>query len=307
MSAGAPKTRRPARTEPYTRLGDNHESTGEDRLWVGRSPVSGRRARSERDARRRSLSQNFLRSPAIAAELVAEAEILRSELVVEIGAGSGILTRALAASAGSVMAIEVDAALASRLRERFGSDPRVRIVEGDVRSTSLPHDPFRVVASLPFGQMTQILRHLLDDLRTPLTRADVIVQWEAAWKRILVPPRIVLTICWAPWWRFSITHRIPARSFRPVPAVDAAVLAIERRAQPLLPPSQRPRFEALVRAGFHRTQLPLSRALARHASAATVNRALGTVGAYRGATAADLSARQWVDLFGSIRKEVGAT
>jgi 23S rRNA (adenine-N6)-dimethyltransferase len=262
--------------------------------------VAGRGPRSERDARRRAHSQNFLHSSAVASELVADAEIVESDLVVDIGAGSGVLTAALANAARKVVAIEVDPALASGLRERFSRDTRVTVLEADALAVPLPGEPFRVLASLPFAKTTPILRRLLDDPGAGPARADVIVQWEAGVKRIQTPPRNVLTIQWSPWWRFSVTRRVAAECFRPIPAVDAAFVSIRRRSEPLLDPAQRDAFSAFVRRAFERVQVPLVRTLASDASPHHVRRAIARVGAHRDARPSDLASHQWVRLFRAL-------
>ncbi len=81
--------------------------------------MRARRARSFRDVRRRAYGQNFLASRAIAAQLVRQAKVGRGDLVLEIGAGNGILTAELARRARRVFAVEIDPVWAARLRERF--------------------------------------------------------------------------------------------------------------------------------------------------------------------------------------------
>jgi protein-L-isoaspartate O-methyltransferase len=81
--------------------------------------VGARRTRSLRDARRRAYGQNFLASRAIAAQLVRQAKVGRGDLVLEIGAGNGILTAELARQARRVFAVEIDPVWVARLRERF--------------------------------------------------------------------------------------------------------------------------------------------------------------------------------------------
>jgi 23S rRNA (adenine-N6)-dimethyltransferase len=205
--------------------------------------------RTSRDERRRRLGQNFLR-PEIADRLVAEAGFRRGELVVEIGAGPGPITLALARRAVDVIAVELDPVWAKRLRDlvRRAAAARVRVVEANVLSRPLPARPFRVIGSLPFGQTTSILRRLLDDPMVPLERADVIVQWEVARKRAALPPSTMLSTVWAPWWEFRLGRRIPAAEFRPVPQVDAGVLVIRRRERPLLPLAMAGRYGEFVRA-----------------------------------------------------------
>ncbi len=192
--------------------------------------------RTQRDEQRRRLGQNFLR-PDLADALVAQAAFETGELVVEIGAGRGACTFALARRGVKVIALEKDPHWAELLRRevRRRGVENVSVVCCDVRGHRMPRRPFRAVGSLPFGATTAILRHLLDDPDSGLSRADFVVQLEVARKRAAVPPTTMLSTAWAPWWSFEISRRIPAGAFRPVPSVDAAVLRITRRVPPLLP------------------------------------------------------------------------
>jgi 23S rRNA (adenine-N6)-dimethyltransferase len=195
--------------------------------------VSARRW-TRRDERRRRLGQNFLGVEA-ADRLIDQAAFRPNELVVEIGAGRGALTFALARRGVRVIAVEADPFWCRQLRERFAAKPGVRIVTGDFLATALPAEPFRAVGSLPFGRTTDILRRLLDNPRGSMWRADLVVQWEVAQKRAATPPTTLLSAAWAPWWEFRLGSRIIAAEFRPVPRVDAALLTITRRDPPVLP------------------------------------------------------------------------
>ncbi len=192
--------------------------------------------RTRRDERRRRLGQNFLR-PDVADTLVADAAIDPGGLVVDIGAGAGACTFALARHELEVVALEKDPHWAGILRDevRRRGLHNVTVVCRDALDYRLPRRPFRVLSSLPFGATTAILRHLLDDTQSGLERADLVVQWEVARKRAAAPPTTLLSTSWAPWWSFDAGRRIPATAFRPVPAVDAGVLRVTRRVPPLLP------------------------------------------------------------------------
>lgn len=206
------------------------------------------RRRTQRDERRRHLGQNFLRAEA-AERFVQEAGVAPGELVVEIGAGSGCITLALARRGVDLVAVEIDAFWGARLRARIraAGHSNVRVAVADFRSLRLPSVPFRVVGSLPFGQTTSILGHLLDDPARPLTRADLILQWEVARKRAVQPPSSLRGAAWAPWWEFQLGRRIRAHSFRPIPRVDGGVLTIARREPPLLPPEMALAYSRFVR------------------------------------------------------------
>ncbi len=204
--------------------------------------------RTQRDERRRRLGQNVLR-PDIADALVAEAAVTPGELVVEIGAGSGACTLALARRGARVVALEKDPDWAERLHRetRRRGLANVSVLCRDALDSPMPARPFRVLGSIPFGATTALLRHLLDDPRTGLHHADLVVQWEVARKRVATPPTTMLSTTWAPWWDFEVGRRIPARAFRPVPAVDAAVLRVQRRAPSLLPDRMAVAYAAFVR------------------------------------------------------------
>jgi 23S rRNA (adenine-N6)-dimethyltransferase len=207
--------------------------------------------RTARDERRRRLGQNFLR-PELADRFVESAGVRAGDLVVEIGAGSGAITGALARRGAEVLALELDPVWADRLRRSIARAhlDRVRVVAADFLAVPLPNRPFRVVACLPFGNTTAILSRLLDDPGGHMRRADVIVQWEVAHKRSAVPASTLRSTGWAPWWDFQLGRRIPAREFRPVPRVDGGVLVVTRRDPPLLPPAMAPRYRSFVRANW---------------------------------------------------------
>jgi 23S rRNA (adenine-N6)-dimethyltransferase len=205
--------------------------------------------RTQRDERRRSLGQNFLR-PERADQLVESAGFTAGDLVVEIGAGRGAITHALARRGVQVIALEKDPHWADSLRrevERRGVDGAVRVVRCDALDYRLPRRAYRVIGSLPFGATTAILRHLLDDPGSSLVRADLIVQWEVARKRAVVPPSTLLSTTWAPWWSFEVVRGLPAAAFRPVPSIDAAVLRVIRRDPPLLPLRMAGAYASFVR------------------------------------------------------------
>ena len=247
--------------------------------------MSDRRARGARRPDR-ARSQHFLRTQALAAELVRDARIHPDELVLDLGAGGGRLTAELASAARRVRAVELDAHWANHLRGRW---PNVDVVRADAASVELPRQSFRVVANLPFDRTTAILRHLLDDPSVPLVRADVVVEWAVALKRAVPWPSTVNGVLWGAWYVSSVTRRLPRSSFDPPPDVDAGVLVLERRARPLVSDRSWRAYRAFVAAGFRRGLRAIAPAhtlrqlcLARRQSR-------------------ELDAHEWATLFSSLR------
>jgi len=208
--------------------------------------VAGRRAPARPP---RSRSRHFLRNRFLAAAIVACADVGASDLVVDIGAGTGRLTAELARIARHVVAIELDPQLAAGLRDRW---PNVTVVEGDALTVPLPDEPFRVVANIPFAHTTELLHRLLDDPRLPLERADLIVEWGVAVKRGLPAPSSVNGILWGAFYELRVERKLPASAFDPPPACDAALLVATRRAQPLVPANELHAYRRFVADAFRR-------------------------------------------------------
>jgi 23S rRNA (adenine-N6)-dimethyltransferase len=247
-------------------------------------------------AEARPRGRHSLRSRAFADELVRDAGIPRGALVLDLGAGSGALTRALADAGTRVCAVELDPVALEKLQARFGRHPRVEVVEGDATTVALPDEPFAVVANLPFAAGTAILRRLLGDPWVLLMQLDAIVEWGLAAKRAAVWPSTLLGCSWGAQYELSIVRRVPRACFAPPPSVDAAVLRATRRPEPLVLREEFRAYEALLRRAFE-SRAPLDRVLPR----GLVHRVAPEFGFDSHAAARDLDVRQWAELYAVVR------
>lgn len=208
----------------------------------------------------RPRGRHLLRSSRLADAIVLDAGVERGDLVVDIGAGSGMLTGALVRAGARVRAVEPDPQLAARLRRAC---PAAVVVEADASAAEWPDEPFRVVANLPFAHTTEICRALFSDPFVPVRAADVIVQWDAAVKRARLWPSTMLGVLWGAWYELDVVRRIAPAAFAPVPAVAAALLRFERRPEPLVPARQAQQYAAFLARAFRSSTIPPSaRALA---------------------------------------------
>jgi 23S rRNA (adenine-N6)-dimethyltransferase len=252
---------------------------------------------SGRASRRAELGQHFLAGGWLAAELVEQAGVGAGDLVVEIGAGTGVLTEALARRAGRVVAVEYDPRLAQATRSRLAGYGNLRVVTADALELRPPRRPFRVVASLPFGSTTALLRRLLGDPRARLERADLVVQEQAARRVAARRPNTPDTIAWGATYELATGRRLAPSSFRPPPRVGAAVLVARRRRPPLVPAGGHRRFTGLVRAAFRHPGRPLRRTLVPPLSRGQLRRLARDLGFPLDARPADLDAVQWAGLY----------
>jgi 23S rRNA (adenine-N6)-dimethyltransferase len=215
--------------------------------------------------------------------------------VVEVGAGAGILTTALAGTGARVVALELDAALATALATRFASTPQVSVLHSDALRYEWPSEPFSVVANLPFAGSGELLRRLLDP-RTALVRADVILQWEAAEKLTRVWPATLRTTLWQAWFELRLAARLDRTAFTPRPAVDAGVLSVTRRTTPLVALDDRARYARFVGSAFE-ARSALRSPRWPELSARDVKRLAPVLGFSPEARARDLDPAQWARLF----------
>ena len=160
-----------------------------------------------------------------AASVVADARIQPGDLVLDIGAGSGALTAPLVAAGANVIAVELHAARASHLRERFRGC-LVTVVQVDASDLRLPKRPFRVVANPPFAVTVAIVRRLLSP-GSRLVSAHLVVPRYVArrWVSQNAPGRER----WSKTFTISVGRAIPRQAFKPSAPRDAVTVVVLRR------------------------------------------------------------------------------
>lgn len=257
----------------------------------------------------KALGQHFLHDPKIVRRIADLAGLTRNDLVVEIGPGLGVLTRELAARAGKVIAIELDARLADYLRRQFAST-NVVIVHGDALAVDYAGltggQPYQVVANLPYSVATAIIERLLSDQHPP-ERLVVMVQREVAERLAARPPDMALLSVGAQFYATPrIAFRIGAGAFVPPPKVESAVIVLERREETPLPREEHARFFRVVRAGFAQRRKRLANALAAGLGLPKedVESALAAAGIDPDRRAENLGLEEWLRLYQALREQV---
>ena len=203
-----------------------------------------------RHRKRILLGQNFLKDRRLAERLVRSSSICATDVVYEIGSGSGIITAELARRAKNVIAIERDASLVRRLRARFASYSNVEIVECDFLKFRI-REPggFKIFANVPFGITAEVMRKL--EYEPPAaSEMFLVLQKEAARKYSGTRGETLVSLLAKPRFAFEIVHRFRRTDFDPVPDVDSVILKITRRSRRLIEQCDEPHYREFVRRGF---------------------------------------------------------
>lgn len=208
----------------------------------------------------RRFGQHALTDPSILDRIVDALDPQPVDVVIEVGAGTGALTRRLAPRVGTVIAIERDRALAAQLQRGVGS-PTVRVVVGDALRIDwhdlvrkdLPAIPdsqrpaFKVVGNIPYYITSPLIEKALEPPRPQVI--VYLVQREVA-ERLAAGPgtKTYGALSIGVQLDAIVEHlsTVPAGAFRPRPAVDSALVRLTPRLEPLVPPSEHRRFRAFV-------------------------------------------------------------
>lgn len=247
----------------------------------------------------RALGQNFVIDPNTVRNIARLAGVGEGDRVVEIGAGVGCLTLALAETGAAVTAVEVDRHLQAALEETTAG-LGVRLVQADARrvcwSELLDGDGWVLVANLPYNVGTPLLADLLDEVHQ-ITRFVVMVQSEVA-DRLVAGPGDgkaygSLSVKVASWARARRLATVSPSVFLPRPRVASTVVELVRHAEPAVPADvDRDVLHAVVRQAFGQRRKMLRRSLAGTVAPAALERA-GIDPACRPET---LALSDWVEL-----------
>jgi len=238
---------------------------------------------------RHELGQNFLVDRAVLDRIVRLVRE-RPGPIVEWGTGNGAITLALGRLGRPLEGIEIDPRRVRELKRKVG--PHVCISEGDILRHAPPAGAV-LVSNVPFYLTTPVLRHLLRSPRW--SSAVLITQWEVARKRAGVGGATQLTAQWWPWYAFGLDRRISSAAFRPRPSVDAALLLISRRTEPLIPDRRRADYQAWVARVFKSRGREIAEILTRNGVPRDVAVALAR---HRSASLPrDLRAEDWAEAY----------
>jgi 16S rRNA (adenine1518-N6/adenine1519-N6)-dimethyltransferase len=269
---------------------------------------------------RKRFGQHWLCSERVLHKILEAAEVSRQDCVLEIGPGTGALTRWLLPLAAAVVAVEIDRDLCRKLAHQFARQDHFKLLQGDILeldlAAALGQDeafafglPNKVVANIPYYITGPILETLLGTIAEPNPRPYdsivLLVQKEVA-ERLYARPGTrafgALTVRVQYLARCELICPVPAKAFQPPPKVDSAVVRLSPQTPTILAedPAQ---LERLIKLGFSSKRKMLRNNLKAVLDRDILTGFMAHLAIAETARAEDLSVEQWVALSNTILKQ----
>ena len=231
------------------------------------------RRREEGHGYKHDLGQNFLYDEELLETLVQSTGVTKADSVLEIGPGSGMLTKHLCPHAQKVLAVEVDHDIIPFLKVNTAAFSNLEIVEGDIRKQNLRElcgplgENFLVIANIPYNITTPIFEALWES-GLPIRQISVMIQKEVA-EKLMAAPSAASYGLMSVKCQYYCTPRleciVPAEKFTPPPKVDSAFVHLTMNGSRSAEVQNERRLFSLLRAGFNLRRKTLSNALRRRA------------------------------------------
>ncbi len=260
---------------------------------------------------RKRFAQHWLRSDKAIAAIVQAAQLTASDRILEIGPGTGILTRQLLPHVESLVAVEIDLDLCRELTKKLGKTENFLLLQGDILEINLDElltpfpnfqHPNKVVANIPYNITGPILEKLLGTISQPnphpFELIVLLVQKEVA-DRLVAKAGTksfgALTVRVQYLAASERIYHVPASAFYPPPKVDSAVVRLQPR-EPADPAHDPRQLEKWVKLGFASKRKMLKNNLKSLVESDRLSTLLEQLGASPQARAEELSVSQWIEL-----------
>lgn len=252
---------------------------------------------------KKSFGQNWLVDETVVQKIIEAAEIVSGETILEVGPGTGVLTKALVAAGARVIAVEADKSLIAPLREKFVDT--IELIHGDILSWSFTQPQaeacgyrYKLVANIPYNITSDLLRHFLTKQPKP-SRMILMLQSEVADRIIAQPPHMsLLSVVCQIYAQCRCVVKVPAGAFRPISKVDSAVVRLDLHPMSSFTQIDPEEVIAVARLGFSspRKQLHGNLKGVRRKGSSAVKEALQHLGLPPTARAEALTVENWIAL-----------
>ena len=266
---------------------------------------------------RKNFAQHWLKSEKALQSIVEAAECNQSDRVLEIGPGTGILTRRLLPNVKSLVAVEIDRDLCQLLVKQLGQSDNFLLLQGDFLTLDLPshlaafeafQNPNKVVANIPYNITGPIIEKLLGTISKPNSQpfdSIVLLVQKEVGERLYAKPGSkafgALSVRVQYLAECKLICTVPATAFSPPPKVDSAVVRLVPNL--IQPPANDPRrLETLVKLGFGEKRKMLRNNLQSIVERTSLTQLLEKLEINPQSRAEDVSVSQWVALANQLEE-----
>lgn len=241
-------------------------------------------------------SQNFITDPQLVRDLLNRTDISVADIVVEIGAGKGIITQELAKKCNHVLAVEIDDQLIPVLNQRLSAFSNVTVLNTDFLNVSLPTTNYKVFSNLPFNYTSRIMHKLFYGEHLPES-AYLIMQKEAADIYLGLPRETQKSLLIKPIYTVEVFHKLRKHDFKPMPDVEIEMIALKKQLQPMLSKKEYLEYKDFIVYATGRSKLTLKLNLNKLFTGEQFFRLSQNLGFSKDVRPLDLSFDQWLRLF----------
>ncbi len=256
---------------------------------------------------KKSLGQHFLNNPHIPRLMADAGGVVAGDTVLEIGPGTGVLTRELLARGARVIAIEADARAVESLQEPFKTEimaQKLIILHADMRTFNLhtlglTEHSYKVVANIPYYLSGRLFRTFLESTMQP-SRLVFLVQKEVAERIVRDPKESLLSLSVKVFGVPAYIKTVKKGNFTPPPKVDSAVIAINSISHSRLEGIDETFFFTVLHAGFAAKRKQLLGNLSHHFSREVLTHIFSTQHIPLDARGEDLPLETWLTLVAAL-------
>ncbi len=222
-----------------------------------------------RQRAKKRFGQHFLRDPRILGAIVEAAGVRPGDMVLEIGPGPGYLTRVLLGAGALVIAVELDRDIYAYLREEFGGEENLELIQADalrldyIALAEKKGAPFKVVSNPPYNITGPLVARFIEE-RAAFTRIVLMLQKEVAARLVAGPGKRAagaLTVLLHMHFDVRAAFNVPAGAFSPPPDVDSTLVVMDPLEGPRAVVPDEDFFREVVRKAFGARRKTLANAL----------------------------------------------
>lgn len=268
---------------------------------------------------RKQFGQHWLRDETVLERIILAAELKKSDRILEIGPGTGVLTTKLLSQVSALVSVEIDRDLCKKLVRKFGDQNNFLLAQDDFLKldlnallTDFPkfQNPNKVVANIPYNITGPILTKLLGKIATPVPQQYesivLLVQKEVGERLVAVPGTKAfgaLSIRVQYLASCELICDVPAKAFYPPPKVDSVVIKL--RPREVSHPADDPRqLETLIKLGFANRRKMLRKNLKSIIDLQDCNQLLEKLNFNPQCRAEDLNLENWILLSNSLNTSI---